>query len=851
MHTVEAHRAGTLASLSLYISPSGNDSNPGTRSRPFRSIGHARDVVRTHNTSMTRDITVYLRSGTYQLSRSLQLSSRDSGSNGHTITWRAAPGENAVISGAMRITNWRLSDPSRNLWSADIPRDLQTRQLYVNGMRASLPSGPAPVTLVRTATGYTASSAIMAQWRNPSDITFVYTAQLGLMVEPICPVGSISGTSITMAQPCWDNSTMRRHNLVGFGTLDVPSYIENAYELLDQPGQFYLDRSAHSLFYLPRPGQIMATADVEAPVLQTLIKAAGTSSTPIHNVAFSNLQFSYATWMQPGTPEGFSEVQSNFTITGKHGYETQGLCHFAPHGTCPYGTWTREPAGVEISFDRSLSFRNDRFVHLGAAGLDLDNGSQDAMVIGSVFTDISGNGLEIGNVNMPKARGAFQTRGITVTDNHLYGFPVEYHGGVAILVGYAAKTTISHNQIDHTSYTPISMGWGGWPDKKRRQPVANFSHDNLVSDNLIYDFMQMLADGGGIYTLGITGPSLAHGQKVSGNVIHDQLVWSYALHSDNGAGFITYSRNAMYNNNYDYCCNHYDYVTINGGYDPQLIQGNYWQQGDPNSSGKAVREAENTVITGPKQVPVSILAHAGIERRYISILKWRWSGESAPGSPDRVTVLYAFRGKAYVGWTPSFAEGNDPVVSYVVRSRYSNLAPDRAPYRRPSTTSVRVSAAEYKRRGYAVVRGLTNGLKYTFTVTAATRRQSSLTSIPSAETTVRADPPARPGRPASLRVQPAKEAVSVIWYAPKSSHCTGHWYAQTCLRPVLAFNVTVSDGRKFTLTGLSQLIVSNASGRALRVIGGLQRGRQYRFSVSAMTPAGAGPPLTSDAVSPQ
>ncbi len=66
------------------------------------------------------------------------------------------------------------------------------------------------------------------------------------------------------------------------------------------------------------------------------------------------------------------------------------------------------------------------------------------------------------------------------------------------------------------------MGWGGWPDKIKVQATPNISHDNTVSDNLIYNYMLSLDDGGGIYTQGITGSSIADGEKVTGNYIHDQ-----------------------------------------------------------------------------------------------------------------------------------------------------------------------------------------------------------------------------------------------------------------------------------------------------------------------------------------
>ena len=67
------------------------------------------------------------------------------------------------------------------------------------------------------------------------------------------------------------------------------------------------------------------------------------------------------------------------------------------------------------------------------------------------------------------------------------------------MVGYAQRTLIAHNQIDHVPYAGISMGWGGWPDKIHLPGVANFSRENVVAQNLIYDltyrWLRRLIDG--------------------------------------------------------------------------------------------------------------------------------------------------------------------------------------------------------------------------------------------------------------------------------------------------------------------------------------------------------------------
>lgn len=243
----------------IHVSPHGNDSNPGTLTRPLRTLQKARDLARTRNRRMTADLRIYLEPGTYRLTEPFVLDTRDSGSGGHSIIYQSAhSGDLAVISGGVPLTGWKLVDRARNLWSAPAPGGLKNaRQIYIDGVRAGRTRGRLPVSVTPSDTGYKASSDAMARWRNPADLEFVYTGGnsiwserevgLGGWTEPRCPVAAINGDSITMAQPCWDNSTkrillgpgQRTANLVGPASVgNRPAYVENAYELLGTPGSF-------------------------------------------------------------------------------------------------------------------------------------------------------------------------------------------------------------------------------------------------------------------------------------------------------------------------------------------------------------------------------------------------------------------------------------------------------------------------------------------------------------------------------------------------------------------------------------------------------------------------------------
>ena len=154
---VLAHPAHAAVQATVFVSPSGDDTNPGTSaSRPVRTLQHARDVVRSLNQDMTGDVVVSLAGGTYQLTRPLALGAQDSGTGGHRVVWSAASGARPVISGGVPITGWTRG--AGGVWSAPAPAGLRTRQLYVNGVRATRASGPLPTKITATtAKGYTLS----------------------------------------------------------------------------------------------------------------------------------------------------------------------------------------------------------------------------------------------------------------------------------------------------------------------------------------------------------------------------------------------------------------------------------------------------------------------------------------------------------------------------------------------------------------------------------------------------------------------------------------------------------------------------------------------------------------------
>ncbi|WP_443060782.1 fibronectin type III domain-containing protein [Streptomyces sp. NBC_00448] len=843
-------------SQDVYVAPYGNDHAAGDARHPVRTLARAQDLVRQRDHHLAADLTVHLVDGTYRLDHPLTLDSRDSGSGGHQVVWQGSG--KAVISGGKQVTGWHQVTGHSGLWAAPAPRGLSdTRQLYVDGVRATRAAGQVPVTLTKTATGYTAASDTLAKWPDIAGAEFVYTSGetlwnmvrdgLGQWTQPRCDVASASGTTVTMVQPCWDNSNKRVEfpdipgrtvSMVGPGALTNGAhvtYMENARELLDTPGEWYLDRAAHTVYYMPRKGEDLPRADVEAPALEKLVDGRGTAAAPLHDVAFRGLQFSYATWLTPSSPEGFSEIQAGYTISGPTGYATEGLCGFQAGGQCPFGAWTKEPGNVAIDHGRDLDFSDDAFVHLGAAGLELGDGTQHTTVRGSVFTDISGNGVEVGGVDQAlPTDDADVTRDVQLTDNHLYALPREFTGGVPIVNGYTQHDLISHNQIDHVGYSGISMGWGGWPDKIGSPATPNDSHDNTVSDNLITDYMQGLDDGGGIYTQGLTGSSMATGEKVTGNVIHTQFGLGKSVYTDNGCTYETVSGNVLYGASYaNVASTHVDYRDTLHNNDPTLISGNWWEQGDADGSNKGVVTQGNHLIASASDAPAGVVADAGLEPAYRSVLARRFAPVSVPVAPTRVATAVGASGTLYTAFNPTWADGGSALLGYRV------TAADPAGH---TAATAFVSAADFAATALVRLTGLTDGVAYTVTVTAVNSHGDSAPSLPSAPLAPKAATvPA--AAPTGLKLKAQATAATLDWTPPTVVGDS----------PVIGYRITVTDpsgSRTVDVAGRDVLVTQPSAHAMFRVLGDLTPGTPYTVGVAAVTGAGTGPAATVTGTTP-
>ncbi|MDF2922261.1 MAG: hypothetical protein K0R57_1175 [Paenibacillaceae bacterium] len=514
-----------LVQHEFYVSPLGNDNNPGTELMPFHTLAKAQEAVRGLNNAMTGDIIVYLREGTYPLQSTWTLNEEDSGSNGYQVRWSAYPGEHPVISGGRKITGWTLHDPVNRIYKANVGMDFATRQLFIDGVRATRARSEAGLTnAVKTATGYTSSDVQLAGFVRPQDLEFVYMEQ---WTHPRSGVAAITldgnGQAVfAMEEPGWTAV-----NNKGGTSATYPVYYENAYELLDEDGEWYWNEGTGEVFYKPRIWEDLQNADVMAPVVEELVNIKGSSAADqVSRIMFTGLTFADTTWMRPSTNAGHSDAQNN-------------------HLRYPGTNDTLPLAAVTVEHAQAVNFERNVFTRLGVTGLKLVNGVQNSMIRGNTFYDISGSAINVGDPYISAANAnptdpLMQMRNNDVLSNYIHDIGVDYMSAAAISAGFPLNMDISHNEIFNIPYSGLHIGYG-WATR-----FPNVLRNMKVENNFIHDLMgKGIYDGGAIYTLGNSGGSEEQYNLIAENYIRNQMNDYGALYTDEGSTFWKLDRNVI------------------------------------------------------------------------------------------------------------------------------------------------------------------------------------------------------------------------------------------------------------------------------------------------------------------
>ncbi len=470
----------------LYVSPDGKDTNDGSENAPFATLTAANEAVKTLRSQMEGDIVIHVAGGYYPISEPLVIGVDGGGANGYSVIYRGDSENKPVISGGVQVTGW---EQDGDIWSA--PCDVEdTRTLYINDNPAIRARSKflysVAESYVRSDTEYVSDGIIVNHRKFPvvsnfEDVELVFDSEWMHHRYPVSNIIYESGkATLEMQQPYWSALFGVNANQGHFPNVGKGFYLENALELLDEPGEFYFDKDAKRIYYYPFPEENMTTAQCYVGVTETLLHITGDDkNTRVDGLTFENIQFKYGAWNTVSTT----------------GLLTWQADHAAD--TANPQTTVQMPAQVQVERANNIVFRGCVFACLGSTALGMTDAVSDCLIDGNIFRDLSAGAISVGCNKHDKTMPGDMDRPdrIDITNNVIRRTGHEFRCGPAVIAYYVSNVRIMHNDIANTSYTAISLGWG-WQSQ-----IIEECRNNVVAYNKIVDVTSSCKDGAHIYTL--------------------------------------------------------------------------------------------------------------------------------------------------------------------------------------------------------------------------------------------------------------------------------------------------------------------------------------------------------------
>jgi hypothetical protein len=525
--------AAALAQVPVvHVAVGGDDLADGSAAHPVRSLVRARDRLRELRGPMpVAGGEVRLHGGVHRLTAALELGPGDGGVDGDgdptRVRWLPVPGEIVVISGGRVLTGFaRQADGTFTL---QLPAELRAlRELFVGDARRPRARTPddgflrVDHALPDRRTGFVfAAGALPALVpEDAAELLFLHDWCVSRV-----PVRGIDAATATLTTGSPIGHPMAQFAIDNFEP--HPRFaLENAKSCLDRPGEWCVDKNG-VLRYLPLPFEEPPTFTAVAPLATGLLRIRGDETRPVQRIDFVDLAFEHCAFVIP--PGGFAEAQANF---------------FEPRG----GGTGRMPAAIECECAHAIVLDRLRLSHLGGAALAFGSRCLGCVLLDSEVTDVGGNGVMIGETgerllggkSWTEAAPEQATTGGLVIRCTITHCGVAFGGAVGVWVGLAADAYVRDNEIAFLPYSGVSLGW-------RWDPEPSPVHALHVTGNHIHHVMQLLSDGGGIYTLG-----RQPGTVLANNRIHDVpanagRAESNGMFLDEGTTGITIEGNTIWN----------------------------------------------------------------------------------------------------------------------------------------------------------------------------------------------------------------------------------------------------------------------------------------------------------------
>jgi hypothetical protein len=434
------------AQVQFHVSPKGSDSGNGTEQSPFRTVEQAR--IEAYKTK--GDVTIFLHEGIYRLATPLVFTPKNGGTD-ESLNVRSFPGEKAVISGGILLENLQWKPYKNGILQTKVSGAPIMDMLIVNGEirhQARYPNyDPNAIRFNGTAEDVIAPERVKT-WKNPAGgyIHVMHAHDWGDFHYRITGKDK-DGKAVNM-DGGWQNNRQS-------GWHKSNRMVENIFEELDAPGEWFYDATKSTLYYYPPEGEDVNSAIFESPQIKHLIEIRGNEANPVRNITLEGLNFTQTlrTFMEKYEPL----LRSDWTIY----------------------------RGAAIFFEgaENCSLKNCNIYDIGGNAIFFNNYNRDCEVSGSYLTRIGASAVcfvgdpkavrspsfeysqFVPSKDMDRAIGPKTNNypaHCRIHDNliHKIGLYEKQITGVELSMSRAI--TISHNSIYDTPRAGINISEGTW-----------------------------------------------------------------------------------------------------------------------------------------------------------------------------------------------------------------------------------------------------------------------------------------------------------------------------------------------------------------------------------------------------
>lgn len=243
-------------------------------------------------------------------------------------------------------------------------------------------------------------------------------------------------------------------------------------------------------------------------------------------------------------------------------------------------------------------------------GLQFESGNNSRLLI--VIENMSGTDVAVDDFNYDILEHYTEPYGgssnDTVSNNYIENCASVYRDGCGIFALHPQYLKVIHNEICDMPYDGIGLGWAWDEDLTDSYGFSRNTHDNEIAYNRIYEVVQLLDDGAGVYILGRNDNTVVHHNYISDIGHSNYSGWNPVggIYFDNGS----VNKTAEYNVLKDVT---YPFYAYNAPNHDNIIRNNYYTGG----IGQII--ASNTVIDNVKvdeewpEEALEIMEAAGIE----------------------------------------------------------------------------------------------------------------------------------------------------------------------------------------------------------------------------------------------